>query len=119
MRFLLDENFPIQLHRRLRTAGYEADHIITLNLRGIPDAQIRQRLVEEPGLVFLTQDTDFAELAAGMTAVVIISRVPQHLRIAERVELWAEAIDAFVRETPSGTVFELLPSGVVVALSDP
>ena len=118
MRFLLDENFPIQLHRRLIAAGHVADHIIALGLRGMPDSQIRQRLVEEPDLVFVTQDTEFEELALNTTAAVIISRVPQHLRIADRVELWGRAIDAFVRDAPAGRLFELLANGVLVALPD-
>jgi len=119
LRFLLDENFPVQLHRRLIAAGHHADHIITLGLRGLPDDQIRQRLLEEPDLVFMTQDTEFEDLAAGTRATVIISRVPQHLRIADRVELWANTIDAFVAQAPSGKVFELLPDGSLVAIIEP
>ena len=41
MRILLDENFPIQLHRRLRDTGHEADHIIALGLRGISDEEAK------------------------------------------------------------------------------
>lgn len=118
MRFLLDENFPIQLQRRLIAARHVADHIIALGRRGMPDSQIRQRLVEEPDLVFVTQDTEFEELALDTTAAVIISRVPQHLRIADRVELWGSAIDAFVRDAPAGRLFELLPTGVLVPLPE-
>lgn len=68
MRFLLDENFPIQLQQRLLAAGHLADHIIALGQRGMPDSQIRQRLVQEPDLVFVTQDTEFEELALVTTA---------------------------------------------------
>ena len=39
MRILLDENFPIQLYRRLQESGHAAEHIIALGLRGISDEQ--------------------------------------------------------------------------------
>ena len=74
MRFLLDENFPIQLYRRLQEAGHEADHIIALGLRGLPDDDIRLRLSTEADLVFLTQDTEFADLPADTAATVIIKK---------------------------------------------
>jgi predicted nuclease of predicted toxin-antitoxin system len=60
MKILLDENFPIQLYRRLQHEGYDAEHIIALGLRGLPDADIRLRLAAEADLLFLTQDTEFA-----------------------------------------------------------
>jgi len=69
--------------------------------------------------VFLTQDTEFEDLAADTRATVIISRVPQHLRIADRVELWANTIDAFVAQAPPGKVFDLLSDGSLVALTEP
>ncbi len=83
MRILLDENFPIQLHRRLLEAGYETEHIIALGLRGLSDDEIRRRLAIETDLVFLTQDTEFAELPADTAATVMISRVPQAIPIAQ------------------------------------
>jgi hypothetical protein len=44
LRFLLDENFPLALLRRLRESGYDAEHLITLGQRGLPDAAIQERL---------------------------------------------------------------------------
>ena len=44
MKILLDENFPLPLYHRLRAAGHDAEHIIVLGQRGIPDSAIRQRL---------------------------------------------------------------------------
>jgi hypothetical protein len=34
LRILLDENFPLQLYRRLLDAGHDAEHIIALSQRG-------------------------------------------------------------------------------------
>jgi predicted nuclease of predicted toxin-antitoxin system len=47
LKFLLDENFPLQLYRQLLKTGHEAEHIITLGQRGAPDAVLRDRLVAE------------------------------------------------------------------------
>lgn len=111
MKILLDENFPLQLYRRLREAGHDAEHIIPLGQRGVPDSEIRRRLTEEEGLVFLTQDTEFEELATDIRARVIISRIPQAWPIAERVRLWFAAIDPFLRAPPVGRLFDLLETG--------
>jgi len=114
LRILLDENFPIQLYRRLQESGYQAEHIIALGLRGVSDDEIRRRLAIETDLVFLTQDTEFAELPATAAATVIISRVPQGIPIARRVELWLHAMDDFFQHPGPGKLFEVLPEGRVV-----
>lgn len=81
MKVLLDENFPIQLYRRLLHAGYDAEHIIALGLRGVPDSYIRQWLTAEDDLVLLTQNSEFEQLPAGIRARVIVSQVAQSLPI--------------------------------------
>ena len=85
MRFLLDENFPLALLRRLRESGYDAEHLITLGQRGLPDSAIRQRLEREADLVLMTQDGDFEDLAFPCLGIVIVSHVRQGLGISERV----------------------------------
>lgn len=43
MRILLDENFPLPLLRKLRDHGYDAEHIVMLAQRGLPDvSRVRQ-----------------------------------------------------------------------------
>jgi hypothetical protein len=115
MRILLDENFPIQLYRRLQEVGHDAEHIIALGLRGLPDTEIRRRLAVEADLAFLTQDTEFAELPAATMATIMISRVPQAIPIAERVDMWLHAIDDFLEHPIPGRLFEILANGQVVA----
>ena len=44
----------------------------------------------------------------------MISRVPQSIPIAQRVEVWLHAISAFLEHPFPGTLFELLPDGRVV-----
>ena len=83
MKILLDENFPLPLYRRLREAGYDAEHVITLGKRGMPDAELRRRLAAEP-ILLLTNDTEFEDIGLDYAGKVIISRLPQRLPIAER-----------------------------------
>ena len=114
MKLLLDENFPLPLYHKLRAAGLNVEHIIVLGQRGLPDAIIRQRLASER-LLFLTQDTEFADIPDEFLATVIISRVPQSLPIQRRVDIWAKAIEGFLTRKPSGKRFELLDSGEIAA----
>lgn len=112
MRFLLDENLPLQLHRRLIAAGFESEHIITLGRRGVPDAEIVARLAVEDDLVLVTQDTEFEDVEVG-AGRVIISRVPQSLPVRQRVEIWFGALSG-ATDTPAGQLFDLLPTGQIV-----
>jgi predicted nuclease of predicted toxin-antitoxin system len=114
VKILLDENFPLPLYHRLRMAGHDAEHIIALGQRGLPDSAIRQRLQSED-IVFLTQDTEFEDLPTEYRAIVIISRVPQGLPIQRRVDIWFNALSEFLTRRPAGKLFDLLESGEIVA----
>ena len=113
MKILLDENFPLRLYYRLREAGFDAEHIIVLGQRGLPDVAIRARLAAEE-LIFLTHDTEFEDLPVDYRATVIISHVPQSLPTIQRVEIWFAAIAGFIARRPVGRVFGLLESGEIV-----
>ena len=113
MKILLDENFPLQLYRRLQDAGYDAEHILALGRRGAPDSYIRERLKLESELVFLTQDTEFEELSLATCGTVIISRLPQSLPIGHRVDIWQRAVHVYVASQPEGRLFQVLESGEI------
>jgi len=81
-----------------------------------PDSEIRQRLVAEGELIFLTQDTEFEYLARDVAAAVVISRVPQGWPLATRVGVWVGALQAFIEHRPEGRLFELLESASLVRL---
>ncbi|MGQ0652336.1 MAG: DUF5615 family PIN-like protein [Betaproteobacteria bacterium] len=114
MKFLLDENFPLALYRRLRDAGKDAEHIIALGQRGIGDDALRARLAAE-ALVFLTQDDEFADIPGDFRSQVIISRLPQRLPIAERVEIWVAALEKLAARLPADRLFEVSPTGELLA----
>lgn len=114
MKILLDENFPLQLYRALTDAGYQAEHIIVSGRRGMSDAEIIERLASDEDLVFLTQDLEFESLRIIRGGKVIVSRVRQQLPIERRVEIWFEAVRAFLGSPPDEMIFELRESGEVV-----
>jgi predicted nuclease of predicted toxin-antitoxin system len=114
LKILLDENFPLQLYRRLLLSGCEVEHIIMLGQRGLPDAAIRGRISKEE-IVFFTQDSEFEKMSADQQGIVLISRIRQSLPIQKRTEIWFSAIEKFMAEKPAGKLFELLETGEVVA----
>lgn len=113
MKILLDENFPLALYHRLKGAGHKADHLIVLGERGLPDSMIRRRLETEDA-VFLTQDSEFADIPHDYRATIIISRVQQSLPISRRVEIWLAAVENFLARRPTGKLFDLLETGELV-----
>jgi Domain of unknown function (DUF5615) len=117
VKVLLDENFPLALLRCLHKAGIEADHIITLNQRGIPDARIRERLRDEH-LLFVTQDTDFLVSEPLCAAVVLVSSVRQSRPIADRVAVWLKAVLEILANPPQSRLLEVIDAGSVVPWHD-
>ena len=113
MRFLLDENFPLALLRRLRESGYDAEHLITLGQRGLPDDAIRQRLEREADLVLMTQDSDFEELDFPCLGIVIVSHVAQGLTISDRVGIWMRAVETLADQPGHIRLFELWEPGIL------
>jgi predicted nuclease of predicted toxin-antitoxin system len=109
----LDENFPLPLYHRLRTAGYDVEHIIVLGLRGVKDSELRTRLAREE-IILLTQDTDFGNVDIDCQGAVIISRVRQNLPIQRRVEIWFSALQDFMARQRPEKLFDLLENGQIV-----
>ena len=109
MKILLDENFPLALYRSLKADGEDVEHIITLGWRGAPDQRVRERLFDD-GLLFLTQDEDFL-FDQPTAASVVVSRVRQSRRLAERVEIWRRAILDLKRNPRPERRFELMDDG--------
>lgn len=109
MKVLLDENFPLGLVRILQSDGLDVEHIITLGWRGASDSRIRERL-EDPNLIFLTQDEDFL-FGEAAKAVVVVSRVRQPRPLKERLVVWRTAITALGEPAQPEHLFELLDDG--------
>jgi Domain of unknown function (DUF5615) len=113
VKVLLDENFPLGLVRVLQADGLQVEHIITLDWRGASDTRIRERLSDKD-VVFLTQDDDFLS-GTSVGATIIVSRVRQSRRLADRIDVWRKAIASFSAAAQASRVFELTDDGVLEA----
>ena len=109
MTILLDENFPLGLVRVLETGGLHVEHIITLGWRGASDTRIRTRL-SSPQVLFLTQDEDFL-FGEPVPSIVVVPRVRQARRLAERIEVWRRAVEELLRSPQTDRLFELTDDG--------
>jgi predicted nuclease of predicted toxin-antitoxin system len=117
LKILLDENFPLPLYYRLQSSGYAVEHIIILGQRGLKDSELRRR-IEKEEIIFLTQDTEFEQVATTCRGKVVISRIRQGLPIQRRVDLWFNAISQFMARPRSETLFSLLETGQIVPLHE-
>ncbi len=63
MKLLIDANLSPRVAEALRSAGFEAAHVVELDLLTATDDEIFDRAAEE-GLVVVTADSDFGNLLA-------------------------------------------------------
>ena len=82
-------------------------------MAGAPDQRIRERLFDRE-LLFLTQDEDFL-FDKPTEAIVVLSRVRQARRLAERIDVWRGAILDLIRNPRSERRFELMDDGYLLA----
>jgi hypothetical protein len=108
---LLDENFPLGLLRSLQNDGLSAQHIITLGWRGVSDARIRERLLDDQ-VLFLTQDEDFL-LGETSRAIVVLSRIRQSRPLKDRIEIWRNCVRELLQASKPERLYELLDNGAL------
>lgn len=113
MKVLLDENFPLALSRALVADGENVEHIITLGLRGASDEDIGERLLETD-VLFLTHDEDFL-FDRLSEATVVVSRVRQSRRLADRIDVWRRAVLDLFQNPRAERRFELMDDGRLLA----
>lgn len=116
MKVLLDENFPLGLVRVLEADGLQVEHIITLGWRGASDTRIRTRL-STPEVLFLTQDEDFL-FGESVASIVVVSRVRQARRLADRIDVWRRAVAELLRTPQAQRLFELTDAGALMPWRD-
>jgi hypothetical protein len=109
---LLDENFPLGLERRLKNAGYQTEHVITIGWRGASDARNCSRL-GDADLLFLTQDEDFLFIK-GPLAIIVVSRVKQSRPLRERIDVWQSAVQFLTASPLTDRRFDLMDDGQLV-----
>ena len=118
MKVLLDENFPLPLLEALLGASIDAEHMITLGLRGTADKIIRARLDAE-AVLFLTQDKEFLMATMPAAGWVIVSRVKQSRTVPDRVAVWLRAVQDFLSTPVASRILELVDDGRLLPWFDP
>ena len=101
--------------RALKADGLAVDHIITLEMRGASDARIRERL-SDANVIFLTQDDDFLS-GEPVAALIVVSRVRQSRKLADRIQVWRVAVQALLKIEPTSRLFELTDDGALAPWS--
>jgi predicted nuclease of predicted toxin-antitoxin system len=110
MRLLLDANLAPRIADELRTAGFDAAHVVDLGLQHALDDAIFDRAVTD-GLTVVTADSDF-----GMLLALRRSASPSVIHLRHVAELAPDAHVALLVANLS-TIEADLDRGVIVSLS--
>jgi predicted nuclease of predicted toxin-antitoxin system len=92
-RFLVDENLPRELVVQLQAAGYVAEHVVDVGLRGHSDAEV-YAYAQAEGAALVTIDTGFGNLLQYPPphAGIVVVRLPDALSITRRLEMIANGL---------------------------
>jgi predicted nuclease of predicted toxin-antitoxin system len=84
--FLIDENLPRFLAAELRSAGFQAQDVRDLGLRGKPDLEILEFSLAQ-GSVLITGDVGFASLLRSRPQFpgMIVARLPNEWSTAAQL----------------------------------
>jgi predicted nuclease of predicted toxin-antitoxin system len=103
VKLLLDQDFPLALCRALRGAGRQVEQVLPRGPHGLRDELVRARL-ETEALVFFTHDRELDDIHADFASQVVISLLPQHRPIGERVAIWRAAVDQLAERPAAGKI---------------
>ncbi|RJQ26924.1 MAG: hypothetical protein C4589_09170 [Peptococcaceae bacterium] len=106
MRFLIDEDLPRSMVRELNAAGYYADDIRDLGLRGQSDDKI-YNYAQKIGAVLITADLGFANILrfpVGSNKGIILLRIPNEVSIKIVNKKLIDALTELSNEDISGNL---------------
>ena len=92
-RFLIDEDLPRSLARRLSEAGHDAEDVRDVGLRGESDKKVFNHAVKS-GRALISGDLGFSKILdfpLGSHAGVVVVRIPNDVPAARVVELVVRA----------------------------
>jgi predicted nuclease of predicted toxin-antitoxin system len=104
-RFLVDENLPRDLAERLRAAGYAAEHVVDVGLRGRSDPEVYAH-AQAHGETLVTIDLGFGNvlLYPAPHAGIVVARLPETLPIVQRLELIVDALATLTGQPLEGAL---------------
>ncbi len=113
-RYLVDEDLPRSLARRLRDAGFDAVDVRDVGLRGASDESVLMRAVQETRAV-LTADVGFGNILRfplGEHAGIILIRLPDELSASDLVSSVLAALSLLNEESVAGSVVTINASRI-------
>ena len=111
-RLLIDEALPRALARRLRAAGYEAEDVRDLGLRGQSDERIFQE-AQQQSAILITPDRDFTNILRFPPQAhrgLIFLRLPNHLSVEQLVDRVLRGLQEVSLESLARTVVVIEPN---------
>jgi predicted nuclease of predicted toxin-antitoxin system len=114
MRFLIDEDLPRSLARRILAAGIEALDVRDAGLRGRPDSEIAARAREE-GRVLVSADLGFANILSyptGSHPGIVIARFPSETPVSTLNDAIVAAIAGLSQEEIRGALVVVEPGRI-------
>jgi predicted nuclease of predicted toxin-antitoxin system len=115
-RFLVDEDMPRSLARALREAGFEADDVRDVGLRGKPDERIFAYAMEH-SLAILTGDLGFGNILRfppNDHAGIIVCRFPNEWSPSKINEVVLTGVRSFIAEPLTASIVIIEPGRVRV-----
>lgn len=120
-RYLVDEDLPRSLARRLRDAGFDAVDVRDVGLRGSSDEGVLKRAVQESRAV-LTADVGFGNILRfplGDHAGIILVRLPEELTAPDLVSSILAALSLLDEESVVGSVVTINPNRIRIRRHHP
>jgi predicted nuclease of predicted toxin-antitoxin system len=109
--FLIDENLPRSLAPALHAAGFEAQDVRDLGLRGRPDPEVLSLALAQ-SFVLITADLGFGSLLRGIPSFpgLVLARLPDEWPTDRVNEVIRMAVETIKGTDLTGTLVLLEPS---------
>ncbi len=113
MRFLVDENLPIEVADLLRRHGHDAPHLSQTEHRGALDEEVWSLAAQEQRIV-LTRDLGFSLPVSPRLAGVVPLRVPDVFTGQQLIRVVAEFVASPAFQQVAGAITVVSPGRVRV-----
>lgn len=111
MRFLVDENLPIDVVELLQDAGHDVSYVRESEHRGASDKEIWRLAVQERRVI-LTRDLDFPLMELPPPPGIVLIRVPDTYRRRQIADVVARFIETNAFQQVEGAITVLSPGRV-------
>jgi predicted nuclease of predicted toxin-antitoxin system len=115
-RFLIDENLPAQLAKRLRDEGWNAEHAYDAGLRGRPDTDVFA-YAQANSATLITQDhdleRDIGQFPSPHSGIIIVE-LPQAWPRDDKIQRILTSLYGLTGQSLANSISMIEPSQVLV-----